>query len=120
MIPGSQKSNFGYVPFPVTNFLIQKINYFCYRYRGGRPNRRSMMPELMNRKPEVRKPEPEEEEFEDAEENVDDLGLGPNPTPQMIAMKRKSLSVARKPSPMKKLNVTLPVPAAAPKGKQTF
>ena len=94
---------------------MQKSIYFCYRYRGGRPNRRSMMPELMNRKPEVRKPEPEEEEeFEDVEENVDDLGLGPNPTPQMIAMKRKSLSVTRKPSPMKKLNATPP-----PKGRQT-
>ena len=79
-----------------------------------------MIPELM--KANLNNVE-KEEDFVDAEENVDDLGLGPNPTPQMIAMKRKSLSVAQKPSPMKKVNQTLPAtppPRAAPKGKHTF
>ena len=76
-----------------------------------------MIPELM--KANLNNVE-KEEDFVDAEENVDDLGLGPNPTPQMIAMKRKSLSVTRKPSPMKKLNATLPVLATPPpKGRQT-
>ena len=67
-----------------------------------RPSRRSMMPQIPV---EVQDPEEEMEEDEPVEENeeeeLDLSDLGPNPTPQMIELKRKKLQAKKNGTPKK-------------------